>query len=214
MRYKYIIRNIFSCKLSIVKKRNFTLNTFMKYLLFSLFLGGHLTLCGYPCSVGTEESNNIVLEQKDSVLRERINSNRFEKISIVHTKQESLTDLKQTEIWETKEYAMRQKSIFEQMEYKVIEQIPIPILKKALKYKYSPIICKLIIAPHDGFVKKASFQMRYKISSYFTNEDILNIENIILNTKFTPELLTSGDIVVYNWPIRCQSIKKYLDSNK
>lgn len=175
---------------------------------------GHSILYGQPCDMVVEEHNNYVLGQKDSVLRERINSNRFEKISIVHTKQESLTDLKQTEIWETNEYAMRQKSIFEQMEYKVIEQIPIPILKKALEYKYSPIICKLIIAPHDGFVKKTSFQMRYEISSYFTNEDILNIENIILNTKFTPEHLTSGDIVVYYWPIRRQSIKKYLDSNE
>lgn len=186
----------------------------MKYLIISLFLGGHLTLSGHPCYVGTEEYNNIVLEQKDSVLRKHIYSNRFETISIVHTKKESLTDLKQTEIWETKEYTTRQKSIFEQMEYNVIGQIPVQILNKALKYKYSTIICKLIIAPHDGIVKKVSFQMMCKVSSYFTNEDILNFENIILNTKFNPEFLTSGDIVVCYWPIRRQSIKLYLDSNK
>lgn len=100
------------------------------------------------------------------------------------------------------------------MEYNIIKQIPARILNKALKYKVSTIVCKLIITPHDGLVKKVSFQTEYKISSYFTNEDILNFENIVLNTKFTPEHLTTGDFVVYYWPIRHKIIKQYLDSKK
>ncbi len=188
----------------------------MKYLIISLFLflWGHFPLSSHPCHIGTEECNNIVSGQKDSVLRERIYSNRFERISIVHAREESLTDLKRAEFWETKEYATRQKNIFEQMEYNIIKQIPARILNKALKYKVSTIVCKLIITPHDGLVKKVSFQTEYKISSYFTNEDILNFENIVLNTKFTPEHLTTGDFVVYYWPIHQKTIKEYLDSKK
>ena len=147
-------------------------------------------------------------------MRERIYSNRFERISIVHAREESLTDLKRAEFWETNEYATRQKSIFEQMEYNIIKQIPVRILNKALKHKASPIFCRLIITPHNGLVKKVSFRTEYEISSYFTNEDILNFENIILNTKFTPEHLTTGDFVVYYWPIHQKTIREYLDSKK
>ena len=188
----------------------------MKYLIISLFLflWGHFPLSGHPCHIGTGECNNIVLGQKDSVLRERIYLNRFERISIVHAREESLTDLKRAEFWETNEYATRQKSIFEQMEYNIIKQIPVRILNKALKHKASPILCRLIITPHNGLVKKVSFRTEYEISSYFTNEDILNFENIILNTKFTPEHLTTGDFVVYYWPIHQKTIREYLDSKK
>ena len=188
----------------------------MKYLIISLFLflWGHYTLSSHPCYIGTEEINNIVSGQKDSVLREHFSSDRFENINIVHSRKENLTGLKQAEFWETKEYATRQKNIFEQMEYNIIKQIPARILNKALKYKVSTIVCKLIITPHDGLVKKVSFQTEYKISSYFTNEDILNFENIVLNTKFAPEHLTTGDFVVYYWPIHQKTIKEYLDSKK
>lgn len=186
----------------------------MKYLIISLFLflWGHYTLSSHPCYIGTEEINNIVSGQKDSVLREYIYSNRFERISVIHAREECLKDLKQTEFWEANEYATRQEKIFEQMECNIIKQIPVQILNKALKYKVIPIVCKLIITPHNGLVKKVSFRTEYKISSYFTNEDILNFENIVLNTKFTPEHLTTGDFVVYYWPIRRKKIKEYLDS--
>lgn len=180
---------------------------------FFLLFAGHLTLSSHPCYIGTEECN-IVLGQKDSVSREHFSSDRFERISVLHSKKESLTGLKQAEFWETKEYATRQKSIFEQMEYNIIKQIPVQILNKALKYKVSTIVCKLIITPHDGLVKKVSFRTEYKISSYFSNADILNFENIILNTRFTPEHLTTGDFVVYYWPIHQKTIREHLDSKK
>ncbi|SEA62991.1 hypothetical protein SAMN05216455_11125 [Segatella bryantii] len=192
--------------------RNLKFNI-MKYLIISLclFFGGHLTVNSHPCYVDREECYN--LEQKDSVLRERI-LDRFEKINIVHTNRENLTGLKQSADWEVRKYALKQKSIFKQMEYNILKQVSFQILNKVLGYKFNPIICKLIIAPHDGVVKKVSFQMSHKISSDITNKEILEFENIILNTQFIPDPSITGDILLCNWVIGREAIKKYLDSNK
>lgn len=179
-----------------------------------MFFSGHLTLSSRTCYMVVEEYNNNALEQKDSVLRKRSSSNGFEEICVLHKNKVCLIDLKQCEAWEVREYALRQKDILKQMEYNILKQIPIKTLKEALEYKSNPIICKLIIAPHDGVVKKVSFRMNPKFSSCFTNEDILEFENIILNTQFIPDVSINGDIAFYNWAINRKRIKEYLDSNR
>lgn len=188
----------------------------MRYLTISLFLffWGHLTLSSHSCYIGTKEYNNIVLEPKDSVLCRRSFSNGFEEICVVHTKKVCLINLKQPAAWEIREYALRQKNIFKQMEYNILKCIPAQILNKILEYKFNPILCKLIIAPHDGIVKKVSFQMSHKISSDFTNEDILVFENIILHTQFIPDSSINGDILLCNWVIGRKVIKEFLSSNR
>lgn len=188
----------------------------MKYLIIilCLFFGGHLTLNSHPCYIGTEEYNNIVLEQKDSVLCKRSFSNGFEEVCVVHKKKVCLINLKQAAAWEVREYALKQKSIFKQIEYNILKQMSIQILNKILGYKSNPIMCKLIIAPHDGVVKKVSFLINHKISSDFTNKDILEFENIILNTQFIPDPSINGDILSCNWVIGRKVIKNFLGSNR
>lgn len=91
-------------------RRSYT--TAMKYLIASLFLflWEHSSLSGHPCYIGTEEYNNVVVEQKDSVLRGRISSNRFEEIRIVHKEEACLRNLKRSPYWEISEYGQKQKA--------------------------------------------------------------------------------------------------------
>ena len=180
---------------------------------FFLLFAGHLTLSSHPCYIGTEEYN-IVLEQKDSVLCERVSANLFEKIRIVHKEEVCLRNLKQSPYWEISEYGQKQKSIFKQMRTDIIKQIPVPTLSKSLEYKFNPIICELTIAPHEGVVKKVSFLINHEISSDFTDEDILELERIILNTQFIPDSSISGDVLVCNYAIGRKAIREYLDSKK
>ena len=188
----------------------------MKYLITTLFLflWGHFSLSSHPCHISTEECNNIVSGQKDSVLRGRISSNRFEEIRVVHKEEVCLRNLKRSPYWEISEYGQKQKSIFKQMEYGIIKQIPIRTLCKSLEYKFNPVILELTIAPRDGVVKRASFQINHEISSDLTDEDILELEKTILNTHFSPDSLISGDILVCNYAIGRKAIKEYLDSKK
>lgn len=188
----------------------------MKYLIISLFLflWGYFSLSSHPCHIGTEECNNIVSGQKDSVLRARISSNRFEEIRVVHKEEVCLRNLKRSPYWEICRYGQKQKSIFKQMEYGIIKQIPVRTLCKSLEYKFNPVILELTIAPRDGVVKRVSFQINHEISSDLTDEDILELEKTILNTHFSPDSSISGDILVCNYAIGRKAIKEYLDSNK
>lgn len=188
----------------------------MKYLVTSLFLllWGNFSLGSHPCYISTEEYNNIVVNQKDSVLRGRISSNRFEEIRVIHKEEVCLRNQKQSPYWEICRYGQKQKSIFKQMEYDIIKQIPVRTLCKSLEYKFNPVILELTIAPRNGVVKRVSFQINHEISSDLTDEDILELEKIILNTQFIPDSSISGDVLVCNYVIGRKAIRKYLDSKK
>ncbi len=181
-------------------------------MLISLW--GHSTLSSQPCNMVMEGGYHCNLVPKDSVLHEHSTLNGFEDIRIVHkNKNEACyNNLKQIKAWEVREYVLRQKNAFKQMEFNILEQIPIQTLEKFLGYKFNPIVCKLVIVPHEGVVKDVSFRINQKVLSFFTNHDILTFEKIILNTQFQPEDSMNGSILSYNWVIGRKQIREYLNS--
>lgn len=151
---------------------------------------------------------------EDSVLYKGRFTKNFDEISVLHNGKESLHGLKQTAPWEVREYVLRQADIFRRMKHNMLKRISVGTLQKALDYKFSFIICKLSIWPHNGIVRKVSFLINHEISTDFTNEDILELENIILNTQFVPDSSINGDFLLCYCAIDRNTIKDFLNSNK
>lgn len=186
----------------------------MKCLIISLLISafGYLSLCSQPHNM-VAESHDCVCLQKDSVLREHSSQKGFEEIRVIHKNHNDgwYANLKPVQAWEAQEYALRQKEVFRLMRNNILKHIPIQTLNEFLEYKFNPIICKLTIEPHEGVVKKVSFEMNHKVSSFFTDRDIILFENIIVNMRFCPEDSMNGYIKTYYWVINRKQIREYLD---
>lgn len=187
----------------------------MKYfivILLMLFLG-HFTSDGRTYYLVEQECDNA-FAQKDSVSRNRNSNNSFEEIRVLHENDGCLTNLKKIEVWKVKEYASRQEDKFQKMESDLLKQIPAQTLKAFLECKSNPIVCKLTITPREGIIREVAFQMNEKAASVFTDENILEFEHIILNTRFSPDESLNGDVAVYYWAISRKRIEQYLDTDR
>lgn len=186
----------------------------MKCYIIALIMSctGCLTLCSQTCN-GTEQEN-CSLAQADSVVREN-SVNTFAEIYVKHKNDDSLLNLKWIkDYWGFNEYMSKQKGILKQMANKIIEQIPVQSLNEFLRYKFNPIICKLVITPHEGVIKKVTFMMNPTVSSHFTDNDIRVFENIILNTRLTSDDSLDGDIATWNWVVSRNQIREFLQSQQ
>ena len=185
----------------------------MKSFIITLLLSfaGYLTVSSQTCDKAEKE--NLCLAISDSVVREHF-SDSFEKIRVVHKNDDSLRNLKWIkDYWGFNEYMSKQKGILKQMANKIIEQIPVQSLNEFLRYKFNPIICKLVITPHEGVIKKVTFMMNPTVSSHFTDNDIRVFENNILNTRLTSDDSMDGDIARWTMGISRDQIREFLQSN-
>ena len=92
--------------------------------------------------------------------------------------------------------------------------IPVQKLNKFLEYKFNPIVCNLSIATHEGIVREVSFLINRKISSLFSNEDILSFDKVILNTQFAPDYSMKNGIASFSWVIGRKRIRDFLTYNR
>lgn len=78
--------------------------------------------------------------------------------------------------------------------------------------KISPIVCKLFIVPLEGVIKKVSFWIIKEAAPAFKDEDILALENVVLNTRLSPDDSMNGDFAIIYWPIGRKLVKQYLET--
>lgn len=186
----------------------------MKSFIITLLLSfaGYLTVSSQTCN--RTEKEYCCLAQADSVVREH-SVNTFGEIYVKHKNDDSLCNLKWIkDYWGFNEYMSKQKGILKQMANKIIEQISVQSLNEFLGYKFNPIICKLVIAPHEGVIKKVTFMMNPTVSSHFTDNDIRVFENIILNTRLTSDDSMDGDIARWTMGISRDQIREFLQSQQ
>ena len=183
-------------------------------ICFLILCLGHLNLNGQPYNIALEKSNNNCLNQTGSVLRENNSKNHFEKIRVIHKNEGCRCNLQQIEARETREYVMRQQNVIDKMEYNLLKHIPVQKLNKFLEYKFNPIVCNLSIATHEGIVREVSFLINRKISSLFSNEDILSFDKVILNTQFAPDYSMKNGIASFSWVIGRKRIRDFLTYNR
>ena len=136
----------------------------------------------------------------------------FDKIYVEHKDVGSLTNLSWIKDGEISVYISKQEEVIKHIKATMLRKIPVQFLRSSIEYKFNPIICHLAVSACDGVIRKVSFQVNREISYLLSDNDIMALEDIVLNTQFIPYNPETGDYISIYFPVGKKLIGEFLNS--
>ena len=136
----------------------------------------------------------------------------FDKIYVEHKDVGSLTNLSWIKDGEISVYISKQEEVIKHIKTTMLRKIPVQFLRSSIEYKFNPIICHLAVSVCDGVIRKVSFQVNREISYLLSDNDIMALEDIVLNTQFIPYNPETGDYISIYFPVGKKLISEFLNS--